>query len=238
MDKYNIAGLNVAAEFHYDRMKNNMPKYAHEFVGDPDIVINVPKEDSMKIQDGNPHLTLGSCEYMLAGTQFYRALLDHDGMMLHSSAIMMDGEAYLFSARSGTGKSTHTQLWQKLYGDRVVNFNDDKPAIRIINEKAYACGTPFSGKTDINLNITVPLKAICFIERSETNYIDRINSFKAVPLIINQTIFKNENEETKSKVYDMIGKILNLVPVYKLGCNISTDAAKLAHDVMSGKGGE
>lgn len=59
-----------------------------------------------------------------------------------------------------------------------------------------------------------------------------------MPLIINQTIFKNENEETKSKVYDMIGKILNLVPVYKLGCNISTDAAKLAHDVMSGKGGE
>ncbi len=236
MNKYNIAGLNVSAEFHYDRMKNNMPKYACDFDGDADITINVSKEASVNVQDGNPHLTLGACEYMLAGSQFYKSLLDHDGMMLHSSAIMMDGKAYLFSARSGTGKSTHTKLWQKLYGeDKAVNFNDDKPAIRIIDGKVYACGTPFSGKTDINLNVIVPLQGICFIERSEENYIKRIPNIKAIPLIINQTIFKNENEQMQQKVYDVMGKILKTTPVYILGCNISTDAAKLAHDTMSGE---
>ncbi len=234
MDKYNIAGLNVSAEFHFDRMKNNMPKYKKDFDGDADITICVKKQDSVNIQDGNPHLTLGACEYMLAGTQFYKGLLDHDGMMLHSSAIMMDGKAYLFSARSGTGKSTHTKLWQKLYGeDKAVNFNDDKPAIRVIDGKVYACGTPFSGKTDINLNVIVPLKAICFIERSEENRIRKIPKIKAIPLIINQTIFKNESEEMQQKVYDVMGKILAEVPVYVLGCNISTGAAKLAHDTMS-----
>ena len=174
---------------------------------------------------------------MLAGTQFYKGLLDHDGMLLHSSAIMMDGKAYLFSARSGTGKSTHTKLWQELYGeDKVVNFNDDKPALRVIDGKVYACGTPFSGKTDINLNVIVPLKAICFIERSEQNKIRKISKIQAIPLIINQTIFKNESEENRQKVYDVIGKVLAEVPVYVLSCNISTDAAKLAHDTMSQEG--
>mgnify|MGYP002526380877 CR=1 FL=1 len=236
MDKFNIAGLNILAEYYYDRMKTNMPKYSHDFDGESDIIISVPKERSMAIQDGNPHLTLGACEYMLAGSQFYKALLDFDGMMLHSSAIMMDGFAYLFSARSGTGKSTHTQLWQELFGsDKAVIFNDDKPALRIIDGKIYACGTPFSGKSDENLNVIVPLKGICFIERSETNVIEKISPFKAVPLILNQTIFRNEDEELQNKVYDMIDKVISLVPIYKLGCNISTDAAKLSHDVMSGK---
>ncbi len=236
MDKYSIAGLKVCAEFHYDRMKTNMPKYKSDFYGEPDITINVPKSSSMTYQDNNPHFTLGSCEYSIAGTQFYTQLLDHDGMMLHSSSIMMDGNAYLFSARSGTGKSTHTSLWQKVYGeDRAQNFNDDKPAIRIIDSKAYACGTPFSGKSDINLNVIVPLKAICFIERSETNYIKKIPPFKAIPLIINQTIFKGQTPETQQKVQDMIAKIISLVPVYILGCNISDEAAILAHDIMSGE---
>lgn len=236
MDKFNIAGLNVLAEYYYDRMKTNMPKYSHDFDGEADIIISVPKERSMAIQDENPHLTLGACEYMLAGVQFYKALLNFDGMLLHSSAIMMDGYAYLFSARSGTGKSTHTQLWQQLFGsDKAVIFNDDKPALRIIDGKIYACGTPFSGKSDENLNVIVPLKGICFIERSETNFIEKISPFKAVPLILNQTIFKKETEEMQNKVYDMIDKVIALVPIYKLGCNISTDAAKLSHDVMSGK---
>lgn len=234
MDKYNIAGLNVSAEFNFDRMKKNMPKYKKDFDGDADITISVTKQESIDIQDGNPHLTLGACEYMLAGTQFYKGLLDHDGMLLHSSAIMMDGKAYLFSARSGTGKSTHTKLWQELYGeDKAVNFNDDKPAIRVIDGKVYACGTPFSGKTDINLNVIVPLKAICFIERSEQNSIRKIPKIQAIPLIINQTIFKNESEEIRQKVYDVISKVLAEIPVYILSCNISTNAAKLAHDTMS-----
>lgn len=236
MDKYVIAGLKVCAEFHYDRMKTNMPKYKSDFEGEPDIIINVPKSKSMAYQDGNPHFTLGSCEYSIAGTQFYTQLLDHNGMMLHSSSIMMDENAYLFSARSGTGKSTHTALWQKVYGkDRAQNFNDDKPAIRIIDSKAYACGTPFSGKSDINLNVIVPLKAICFIERSENDYIEKIPPFKAIPLIINQTIFKGQPPEIQQKVQNMIAKIISIVPVYKLGCNISGEAAKLAHDVMSGE---
>ena len=236
MEKYNIAGLNVCAEFHYDRMTTNMPKYKSDFEGKPDIVINVPKEISMIYQDNNPHFTLGSCEYSIAGNQFYTQLLDHDGMMLHSSSIMMDGNAYLFSARSGTGKSTHTAIWRKLYGkDRAVTFNDDKPAIRIIDSKVYACGTPFSGKSDINLNVVVPLKAICFIERSETNYIEKIPPFKAIPLIINQTIFKGQTPEIQQKVQNMIARIISTVPVYKLGCTISDEAAILAHDVTSGE---
>jgi hypothetical protein len=235
MEKYSIAGLKVEADYHFKRMKTNMPRYLADWDGEPDLKINVPKNESLGLQDGNPHLTADDCEYMLAAKQFYHQIVDHDAVMLHASAIVMDGVAYLFSARSGTGKSTHTQLWLKLFGtDRAYILNDDKPAIRIIDGAAYACGTPFSGKSDLNVNKVVPLKAICFIERSENNFIEKMGVHKALPNIMNQTIH-SANEDYLQKSLHIIEKIIELTPIYRLGCNISTDAAQLAHDVMSGE---
>ena len=109
----------------------------------------------------------------------------------------MDNKAYLFSAPSGTGKSTHTQLWLSAFKDAKI-LNDDKPAIIIRNNIAYACGTPFSGKNDLSLNEMYPIQGIAFLERSKDNWIKKMDVKKSIYSIFNQTIrpgYENEMDE-------------------------------------------
>ena len=144
-----------------------------------DITINVTPERIKAAMAEHPELNSDDWEYMLTGSDFYTALIDFDGILLHSSCVAVDGVAYAFSADSGTGKSTHTQLWLKHFGDRAHIVNDDKPAIRFIDGKVYACGTPWSGKYDYSTPEILPLGGICFLERSKTNQIKKADTSKA-----------------------------------------------------------
>ena len=109
--------------------------------------------------------------YIESGRCFSTKLLSFDGFYLHSSAVELDGKAYLFSGPSGMGKSTHTRLWQSVFGEKAQVFNDDKPALRRIDGKWFAFGTPWCGKDRINQNKKVPLAGICFLKRGEENKI-------------------------------------------------------------------
>ena len=167
MEKFLIAGLKTEYNVRGALLKERSAPYNADFdSGETQIRLNI-KEDFLEQQrKAMPHLSLEEHEYMWTCEAFYRELLNHGGIMLHSSCVEKDGYAYLFSARSGTGKSTHTHLWLKnLENTRIIN--DDKPAL--VHEKGvwYACGTPFSGKTDENLNVKVPVRAIVFLHRSE-----------------------------------------------------------------------
>ena len=108
--------------------------------------------------------------------------------MLHSSAVVVDGYAYLFSADSGVGKSTHTDLWLKLLGEKAFIVNDDKPAIRNIDGEWFVYGTPWCGKNNTNKNAKIKLGAIVFLERSEDNWIEQEEIKEAIPKFFKQTI--------------------------------------------------
>ncbi|MCR1959476.1 hypothetical protein NSA15_00840 [[Clostridium] cocleatum] len=196
--------------------------------------LTITKEFCEIKQQENPHLTLEQCEYIYAGSQFYNKLINLGGFLLHASAVVIDNKAYLFSADSGTGKSTHTKLWQKCFGDKALIINDDKPAIKIENGICYAYGTPFSGKTDENLNMKVPLQAICFLERGKDNSIDLIPTKDALPLILKQTIFPKK-QDTINHFFDMLDVVLTKTPIYQMKCNISKEAALMAYDKMKGE---
>jgi len=103
--------------------------------------------------------------YIMLGEIFKFAILKHNGIVIHSSAIEYDGSGILFSAPSGTGKSTHTGLWKKYYPNITTILNDDMPAIRFVDNVPYIFGTPWSGKTEINCNQFAPLKAIIFLQQ-------------------------------------------------------------------------
>ena len=154
--------------------------------------------------------------------------------MLHASAVVLDGNAYCFSAHSGTGKSTHTAQWLEHFKDRnPFIINDDKPAIKLEEDGFKVYGTPFSGKHDISVNTAVPLKGIAFIERSNTNSIRRLEPREVFSLLLNQTV-RPKDEAKLDKLCELIDKLLTQVPVYLLRCNISHEAAQLAYDEMSG----
>lgn len=176
--------------------------------------------------------SLEIAESLISGDAFYTYLLGKDGIMLHSSAIIYKGGAYLFSADSGTGKSTHTGIWQRVFGENNVQIlNDDKPAIRIIDGKAFAYGTPWSGKHDISINTSVPLKAIVFLERSENNWIRPATSKEAVNGFISQTMIPNKYTDY---LFETLDKVLKIVPIYKMGCNMEDEAAIMAEKTLCG----
>ena len=179
-----------------------------------------------------PTLTEEQAVYMESGSQFYRALLDFDGMMLHASAVAVDGKAYLFSGQSGIGKSTHTGLWQQTFGDKVKLFNDDKPALRRLDGTWYAYGTPWSGKHGININMKVPVAGICFLKRGDENKIRRLSPIEALPQVLTQTLRKFKDAERLSLMLALVDKLVKEVPMYELYNRPEPEAARLSYETM------
>ena len=226
---YLIAGLRVRMDT-YGRTAAQAESYLTETAGEADIVITSAPET---LQEQQPHLSLDDCEYLSTGGSFYRQLLQFNGMMLHSSAVVMDGYAYLFSAPCGTGKSTHTTMWRETFGyDRVVMLNDDKPALRREDGRWYAYGTPWSGKTAQNTNIRVPLGGICVLTRGQTNEIVPFGGTQAAFALLEQTA-RSVTMENRGYLLEMIDSLLSTVPVWKLKCTPTHDAARVSQKAMS-----
>ena len=201
-----------------------------------DITIDISREFLKEKQKENPHLAYEDCEYIWTGYEFCNSLLDFDGFMLHSSAVAYENKAYLFSAPSGTGKSTHTEIWQRVFGEEnAVIINDDKPVIKFEDGDFYVYGTPWSGKSDKNLNIRVPLCGICFIEQSKTNNIKQISTKEAAHLILNQTV-RPEYKGKMVNLLNLLDRLLLKIPVYILACNMEDEAALTSYNGMKNGG--
>jgi hypothetical protein len=234
MPLYKIAGLTVMMNPVYDKLRRNSEKYRISGEHEPDIIIEY--NPSRYAERSQKYLMLSEeeYEYSWCGSVFYYKLGLFDGMMLHASAVIADGKCYFFSAPSGTGKSTHTALWQRMLGeDNAVILNDDKPALRLIDGRPMSFGTPFSGKTDLNLNLTAPIGAICFLEQAGANSIEQIYPRESLPLIMEQTLRWSRTEPTE-KMMSFLDIILKTVPVYRLKCTPTIEAAELSYGVMSG----
>lgn len=231
-----IAGLKVDIKNMTGRTGKQAQPYLAENQDEKnvDIVIDVSPERVETAKKEHPELNSDDWEYMLTGQDFYTSLINYDGILLHSSCIAVDGIAYAFSADSGTGKSTHTSLWLKHFGDRAHMVNDDKPAIRIIDGKVYACGTPWSGKYDYSTPELVPLAGICFLERSEENHIKPAETSKAIYNIFAQTVRKIGTQRMK-KLLEVLDNLFKLVPIWDLGCNISDEAVMTSYNAMKPK---
>lgn len=230
MKHYCIAGLHVAMES-FGRTLAQAEAYEVPLSGEPDIII---RTDPKIMHQSYPYLSLDDCEYICTGASFYTHLLQYNGIMLHSSCVAVDDRAYLFTAPSGTGKSTHTKLWLERFGDRAYILNDDKPALRLEDGVWYAYGTPWSGKYDINRNVRVPVGGIAVLERGVDNYIAPYNGFPAIASVLDQMLRPN-GEEYRIKILEILDKLMSDVPVWKLTCNMDPDAVTVAYGAMSGK---
>lgn len=180
-----------------------------------------------------------SCEkdvavYLWDGYRFCLELLKRGDMRLHSSAVVVDNKAYLFSAPCGTGKSTHTGKWLELFGDKAYILNDDKPALRIINGVVYAYGTPWSGKNDISVNKRVEVAGICFLNRSQVDTIKRITPSDSIELMLSGGL-KRLNYDNVIRQLEITEKIAKIVPIYSMGCTPTIAAAEMAYNEMSEK---
>ena len=155
------------------------------------------------------------------------ALIEYDTLLIHGAAVAVDGETYLFTAPSGTGKTTHTRLWlENIPGAYVVN--GDKPLIRFADGGAFVCGTPWRGKERLGRNAIVPLKAVCILERACDNSIEKTTVGDAFGALLRQTHIP---ENKLAEAVGLLGR-LGGAAIYRLGCNMEPEAALISYGAM------
>ena len=157
-------------------------------------------------------------------------MIDYDTILFHGSVVAVDGAGYLFTAKSGTGKSTHTKLWREYFGDKAIIVNDDKPLLHIA-DTVTAYGTPYNGKHRLGTNTSVPLKAICILTRAEENHIEPITREQAYTMLLQQ-VYRPADSILMMKTLTLVDSLADLVKLYRLGCNMDISAAKIAYEGM------
>ena len=223
---YKVANLTVMIP-----RVGDMEQRAKEYAGltfDTDIHIEVFERCLSRWEGRCP---IDMAYYMETGSDFYRKLLAFDGMMLHASCVVKDGYAYLFSGPCGMGKSTHTKLYQQLWGREVQIINDDKPALRRENGVWTAYGTPWCGKDGINQNASAPIAGICFLRRGEETSIRRLAPAEATPYVMAQTLHKLKPEQML-QLLSLVDKLVCEVPCYELYSHAEPQAAELTYETM------
>ncbi len=204
-------------------------------IDDNDILLEREKSIKECELEGIPYPGYSSSDLEL--TAVYRKIAEnmpkYNAFVFHGSAVAIGDEAYVFTAKSGTGKTTHTRLWlQNIEGSYVVN--GDKPIIRFTEDKAFVCGTPWMGKEKLGINKVVPLKSICILSRGVENKIETADYYDNISALLGQT-YRPEDGDMLVKTVEVLGKIGRSVKLYKLLCNMNPEAAKISFAGMNGK---
>lgn len=176
----------------------------------------------------------GYCESICLYRHICETTPQYNVFLFHACILEVDGYAYAFTAKSGTGKSTHCALWLKTVPNARV-LNGDKPLIRLEDDGSLtAFGTPWNGKENWGANISAPIAAVCFIERGETNAICRVGEDEIIDRLLHQLYLRGSKLAVAQQLALMDGFVRG-VPFYRLQCTISTEAAQLSYQTMRKK---
>lgn len=238
---YQLAGVPVQISSLYDEVQAMCVSYRTDeepqlFVSatQADIEREGQKSDEERRQEGLPefHFPAPYLETLAIYRQLAARLVEHSVLLIHGSVIAVDGQGYLFTATSGTGKSTHVRLWRQLFGDRAVMVNDDKPLIRVKGaDHVLVYGTPWDGKHHLSTNTCVPLRAIIHLQRGAENHIGQITPAQMLPTLLQQT-FRPQSAVGTMQVMQLLDALSQRVRFYSLHCNMKPDAARVAYEGM------
>ena len=231
--QYRIADVVISVSSIHENVHRLCRDYAWTD-GEPEIEVVIHQED---IEYERERADRPCTDSYLETLAVYRRIAEKmpafDTFLFHGSCVAVDGAGYLFTAKSGTGKSTHTRLWRELLGEKAVMINDDKPLIRMTENGAAIYGTPWDGKHRLSTNTCVPLKAVCVLERAEENRIRRISVSEAYPVLLQQT-YRPSDGLAMAKTLDLTDRLAASVSLWRLGCNMDLSAAELAYEAMKG----
>lgn len=223
----------LVKDFFRDYIFSGIPDFSVEITCD-DIMLEREKCAREDLAEGLPIRTMTDAQLEATAIQrkIAEKLFDHDTLVFHGSVIAVDGEAYLFTAKSGTGKSTHTALWRSIFSDRAVMINDDKPFLQIKQDRVLAFGSPWNGKHGLGTNISAPLKAICILERGMENRIREIPAKETLFMLLQQS--NRPMDKSKMPIFmELLDRLSQRVRFYRMQCNMDPEAAMMSYEAMS-----
>ena len=164
--------------------------------------------------------------------KFAEYLLHHNILLLHGSTVAVDGKAYLFTARSGTGKSTHTRFWTEVFSGSALMVNDDKPFLEISESGVLAHGSPWSGKHGLDTNISLPLAGICLLERGSENIIRPAVPSEMLPRLFHES-YRPQDPAYFETYCHLVEQLSESVPLWHMYCTRDPEAARIAYAAMA-----
>lgn len=219
-------------EFLSEYQTNDSPFFTVE-ITQADIKNEREISRKQDIQDGIP-IQLFPDSY-LETIALYRKiaepLLAFNCIIFHGAVVAVNGDGYLFTAKSGTGKTTHIKLWKKNL-EKCCIINGDKPLLKIEKGCIMAYGTPWCGKEGYGRNAAVPLKALCLLGRGVDNHISEISALEAFPVLYLQA-HHMERIDSMEKIIRLLGQMADSVSLYRLNCNMEDEAAFVAYHAMA-----
>lgn len=230
MPIYNIADLNILINPQSEEIKKRLlPYITNSDSFDFEVKIS-QNEIADYISTSKESCSHFAAESTLILTQICNRILEnYNGFFFHSSSLMLNDEGYLFTAVSGTGKSTHTALWRKLFKEKVVMINDDKPIIRKKDGVFYVYGTPWMGKSDIGNNVKAPVKAVYILQRGEENSAVKVKTGEVFRNILEATVVPTDRKNME-KLLELLDEFFSSVLLFRLTCNTDIEAAQIAYD--------
>ena len=235
-----LAGINIAVTSIFDEVYDFCRDYLTERPAD--ITVTVTPDDLLYERK------LNVCEAQIEGIQVvdytdsyletlavYRKIvtkmLEFDTFLMHGAVVAVGDKAWLFTAPSGTGKTTHINLWLKnIPGSYVVN--GDKPLIHI-GDECTVYGTPWAGKERMNRNVGVNLCGIVVLNRGLKNHIEKVPMNQILPVLIQQS-YRPKTRVELEKTLSLLNRLGRKIPMYQLYCNMNDEAALTAYNVLSG----
>ena len=212
----------------------------YESEGEPDYFITVTdeeirREEIASVRRDRWKLTPDQLELCAIQRQIVSVLSGQGVLLFHGSAVCVDGRTYIFTAPSGTGKSTHSRLWREMLKNHdVVMVNDDKPFLKVEEGRVTAYGSPWRGKEALGCNMSAPVEAICNIYRGTENVIRKAAPDEMYSIFYEQSFrpFDREGTENYLRTLDVLTRSVRM---YQLACDVSPEAARLSYETMAGK---
>ena len=186
--------------------------------------IIIGTNETMELNNEAPHLDLERCERGILKSSLDEILVNYNTFPILASAISYRGFAYVFSALSGVGKSTHSRSWKHTFGDEVIIINDDRPYLKVNENGVWTYSHPQSGIHNLYTNTFSQVKAIGKIVRDSTNYVVPADGASFFPFLFQQTFTMNKPLLT-SKIIFLLKQVIQRVELYEIHCNEDTDAA-------------
>lgn len=166
------------------------------------------------------------CTHLICGE---RLLLRHNALLLHSSVVVYDGKAVLFSGPSGAGKSTQARLWEEHLGAKVIN--GDRTVIRATPDGFTGGGSMWSGTSGIFCPDQAPIAGIVLVEHGPCEKLERLG-FEAFKPLFTQTIVNSWDPEFISRVTGLLSQLMDCVPIYRLSCRPCFEAVELVKNTL------
>ena len=203
----------------------------------PEFTVSVSDEDiNREREESSTNLHDGYYEFTVAYRKIAERLHEYDAFLFHGCVLDLLGDAYVITAHSGVGKTTHTRLWLSEFSKEVSILNGDKPIIRIIDGVPCACGTPWQGKERYGKNAICPLRGFAFISRGAQNRATPISPSAAVTRFMSQIYLPKGSQNALIKTMRLADRVLRGVTLVLLECNMEPEAAHVCREALTKNG--